>query len=458
MIDAPLSTSQCCEPSIPDSVQRYRDVIFCNLFHLFISGQGLSVEFFFVLIDRLYFCQNQNVPAKSQFNVSETRILRTIFPVFSPLFQSCCLALWPFVSSMMLLFFFIFLQVTWLIEKKRMDLSTIPYIELNLFSVALKLRGCVAVFNGTSCLRPRPLRSSSSWSVKQRKIMISIRSSKQTQLKPFNCCCVNCWHFCQDIVLNTFLQKKSSNLWSSNKDQSRELCASDVNYARIVHKEKPLQVSDLPHITKMEIHSSCPAGCATRQADGISTGVAFWWSEDSVPVQKHKASTQGLPGLQAVQCAISGEQPVQGKLFWTPKEDVERKQCNFGVYLRCCLESNQKRYFNLSLFLSLSLSLSLSVCLSICLCPQRISKRQSDYFRLSVLKGISPSVFLQLLKWTRTLIGRRLFRRLMAATIYGQFMAGETQETVLEIVRAHRKYNVLSMFTYTAMETHGYTM
>ena len=46
----------------------------------------------------------------------------------------------------------------------------------------------------------------------------------------------------------------------------------------------------------------------------------------------------------------------------------------------------------------------------------------------------------------------------MAATVYGQFMAGEEAQTILAYIEKHRKYNVQSMLSYTALETHGYTM
>ena len=67
-------------------------------------------------------------------------------------------------------------------------------------------------------------------------------------------------------------------------------------------------------------------------------------------------------------------------------------------------------------------------------------------------------IVLQILKWTRRLIGRPLFRRLMAATVYGQFMAGEEAQSILAYIKEHKKYNVQSMLNYTALETHGFTM
>ncbi len=69
----------------------------------------------------------------------------------------------------------------------------------------------------------------------------------------------------------------------------------------------------------------------------------------------------------------------------------------------------------------------------------------------------SSSLF-QLLRWTRRAVGRPLFRRLMRVSIYGQFMAGETDAPVLSLAEKHARYGVLSMFTYTAIEIHGFTM
>ncbi len=55
-------------------------------------------------------------------------------------------------------------------------------------------------------------------------------------------------------------------------------------------------------------------------------------------------------------------------------------------------------------------------------------------------------------------MGKRLFKKMMAATVYGQFMAGETQEPILKKVVQHKGFGVQSMFQYTASETHGNTM
>ena len=61
----------------------------------------------------------------------------------------------------------------------------------------------------------------------------------------------------------------------------------------------------------------------------------------------------------------------------------------------------------------------------------------------------------QLLQWTRRLLGRWLFRRLMWATFYGQFAGGETDEEILAVAKHYTKYGLQPMFAYTAMEVHG---
>ncbi|KAK2152472.1 hypothetical protein LSH36_327g01004 [Paralvinella palmiformis] len=64
---------------------------------------------------------------------------------------------------------------------------------------------------------------------------------------------------------------------------------------------------------------------------------------------------------------------------------------------------------------------------------------------------------LKILKWSRQLAGKRLFKTMMRATVYGQFMAGESPDDVLDVAKDNTKAGIYAMFAYTASEQHGQT-
>lgn len=49
----------------------------------------------------------------------------------------------------------------------------------------------------------------------------------------------------------------------------------------------------------------------------------------------------------------------------------------------------------------------------------------------------------------RNILGRTLFQKLMKATIYGHFVAGEDREKIMPLVRRYRKYGVKSILDYS---------
>ena len=61
----------------------------------------------------------------------------------------------------------------------------------------------------------------------------------------------------------------------------------------------------------------------------------------------------------------------------------------------------------------------------------------------------------QLLKLARLLLGQWSFKKLMRATIYGQFIAGEQDIEILRLAEHNKRFGVGSMFAYTAAEMHG---
>ena len=46
---------------------------------------------------------------------------------------------------------------------------------------------------------------------------------------------------------------------------------------------------------------------------------------------------------------------------------------------------------------------------------------------------------------------------MMRATVYGQFMAGESPDDVLDVAKDNTKAGIYAMFAYTASEQHGQT-
>lgn len=62
-----------------------------------------------------------------------------------------------------------------------------------------------------------------------------------------------------------------------------------------------------------------------------------------------------------------------------------------------------------------------------------------------------PSAF-QLLHLTRRLLGQRLFEKLMKMTFYGQFVAGEDQESIRPVIQHNRAFGVGSILDYGVEE------
>ncbi|XP_055996858.1 proline dehydrogenase 1, mitochondrial-like isoform X2 [Ostrea edulis] len=56
------------------------------------------------------------------------------------------------------------------------------------------------------------------------------------------------------------------------------------------------------------------------------------------------------------------------------------------------------------------------------------------------------------LKWSRRLLGKRLFCQIMKASFYGQFVAGEDQVAIRPLVNNNRKYGVKSILDYSVEE------
>lgn len=62
-----------------------------------------------------------------------------------------------------------------------------------------------------------------------------------------------------------------------------------------------------------------------------------------------------------------------------------------------------------------------------------------------------PSAF-QLLLLARRLLGQRLFNKLMKMTFYGQFVAGEDQESIQPLIQHNRAFGVGSILDYGVEE------
>ncbi|XP_062605230.1 proline dehydrogenase 1, mitochondrial-like, partial [Saccostrea cucullata] len=56
------------------------------------------------------------------------------------------------------------------------------------------------------------------------------------------------------------------------------------------------------------------------------------------------------------------------------------------------------------------------------------------------------------LKWSRRLLGKQLFCKIMKATFYGQFVAGEDQVAIRPLVNNNRKFGVKSILDYSVEE------
>jgi len=56
------------------------------------------------------------------------------------------------------------------------------------------------------------------------------------------------------------------------------------------------------------------------------------------------------------------------------------------------------------------------------------------------------------MKLGKKLLGKRLFKMLMKATFYGQFVAGEDQKDIMPTITRMRSFGVKSILDYSAEE------
>lgn len=61
-------------------------------------------------------------------------------------------------------------------------------------------------------------------------------------------------------------------------------------------------------------------------------------------------------------------------------------------------------------------------------------------------------VFLQLMRLGQKVLGKYLFGRIMKATFYGHFVAGENQRTIQPVLERLRSFGVKSILDYSAEE------
>lgn len=59
---------------------------------------------------------------------------------------------------------------------------------------------------------------------------------------------------------------------------------------------------------------------------------------------------------------------------------------------------------------------------------------------------------LQILKWSRKVLGQRLFCSMMRQTFYGHFVAGVDQDEIKPLLAKNRKFGVKSILDYSAEE------
>ena len=65
--------------------------------------------------------------------------------------------------------------------------------------------------------------------------------------------------------------------------------------------------------------------------------------------------------------------------------------------------------------------------------------------------------FLQLITWSKKHLGPRLFRKVMRATVYGQFVAGENLKEVRPVMDELRKKGIRSILDYAVEDVTGST-
>ena len=56
----------------------------------------------------------------------------------------------------------------------------------------------------------------------------------------------------------------------------------------------------------------------------------------------------------------------------------------------------------------------------------------------------------QLLKWSRGILGKWFFGKLMRQTFYGHFVAGADQESIKPVITANRQFGVKSILDYSS--------
>ncbi|KAB0406849.1 hypothetical protein E2I00_006172 [Balaenoptera physalus] len=81
---------------------------------------------------------------------------------------------------------------------------------------------------------------------------------------------------------------------------------------------------------------------------------------------------------------------------------------------------------------------------------QRVLTTQTLF--MADLPLCAPGLCTQLLRLARRLLGQRLFNRLMKMTFYGQFVAGEDQESIRPLIQHNRAFGVGSILDYGVEE------
>lgn len=80
---------------------------------------------------------------------------------------------------------------------------------------------------------------------------------------------------------------------------------------------------------------------------------------------------------------------------------------------------------------------------------KKVSLNQQN---LNLQSSHENSVFLKLIKLSRSLLGKRLFRLLMRMTFYGHFVAGEDEKEIQPVLNRLRSFGVKSILDYSAEE------
>ena len=66
-----------------------------------------------------------------------------------------------------------------------------------------------------------------------------------------------------------------------------------------------------------------------------------------------------------------------------------------------------------------------------------------------IVKHACTIFLLQLVKLARDVLGLRLFRKLMKATVYGQFVAGENLQAIRPLIERYRRSGVRAILDYS---------